>query len=181
MEIAATGFLRIPVRERDAWILLLNYSSNREFLNHIPLPGLGYYWEPSDSFSALVGTGFFTLQYRPTEKLGLMATYTPLRTVDARITYQIFRPVRLWANFDWTNERSFRAGRADPDDRLFYYEKRVRLGATIGLARWVYVDLAVGYSFDRFYFEGEGYDDRGHNRIDIRGGPFVAARLGVRF
>jgi hypothetical protein len=181
MELTVTGFLRIPVRERDAWLLLLNYSSNREFLNHIPLPGLGYSYEPSEAFSLLIGTGFASLQYRPTDKLTLMATYTPVRTVDTRITYQIFRPVRLWAGFDWTNERYFRADRPDPDDRLFYYEKRVRVGATVGLARQLYVDVAVGYSFDRFYFEGEGYDERGRNRVSVDDGPFVAARLGLRF
>ena len=181
MEVSATAVLRIPARERDAWIFFLNYSSNREFLPHIPIPGVGYAFHPSDEFSAVVTTGILTLQYRPIETLTLTASYFAVRTVDVRLTFQLFRPVRLWVGFDWTNERYLRADRADPDDRLFYYEKRIRGGAIIGLARWLFVDVTGGWSFDRFYFEGESYSDRDQNRVNVESGPFVAVRLGTRF
>ena len=111
----------------------------------------------------------------------MSALYVAVRTVDVRLTYQLFRPVRLWIGFDWTNDRFLLAERADPDDRLFYYEKRVRAGAIIGLARWLFTDITGGYSFDRFYFEGESYSDRNQNRIDVDSGPFVQFRVGARF
>jgi hypothetical protein len=110
-----------------------------------------------------------------------MASWVAIRTVDVRVSYQLFRPVRLWAGFDWTRERYIRADRAEEDDRLFYYEKRVRAGVTVGLARFLYVDVAGGYSFDRFYFEGEDYGDRRDNRLDVGSGPFAAVRVGLRF
>jgi hypothetical protein len=181
MDINATATLRIPARDKDAWIFFLNYGSNREFLPHIPIPGVGYAWEPSDQLSAIVTTGALSLTYRPIEKLTVSALYVAVRTVDVRLTYQLFRPVRVWIGFDWTNERYLRAERADPDDRLFYYEKRVRAGAIIGLARWLFTDVTVGYSFDRFYFEGESYSDRDQNRIDVGSGPFAQFRVGARF
>jgi hypothetical protein len=183
IDISATAVLRVPARERDAWIFFLNYGSNREFWPHIPIPGLGYSWEPSDQFSAVVATGFVSVQYEPVEKLTLTASYVAVRTVDVRLTYQLFRPVRVWVGFDWTNERYLRADRPDPDDRLFYYEKRIRAGAIIGLARkpQLYVEVTGGYSFDRFYFEGESYSDNDDNRVDVEAGPFAAVRLGARF
>lgn len=181
MDINATAFLRVPARGKDAWLFFLNYGSNREFLPNIPLPGLGYQWEPSDQLSAIITTGVLSLTYKPIDTLTLSATYLAVRTVDVRLTYQLFRPVRLWIGFDWTNDRYLRAERADPDDRLFYYEKRVRAGAIIGLARWLFTDITVGYSFDRFYFEGESYSDRDKNRIDVDSGPFVQFRVGARF
>jgi hypothetical protein len=181
LDVSATAVLRIPVRERDAWIFFLNYGSNREFLPHVPIPGLGYSYSPSDQLTAVITTGIVSVEYRPLEKLTLTALYVAVRTVDVRLTYQLFRPVRLWVGFDWTNERYLRADRADADDRLFYYEKRVRAGAIIGLARQAFVDIAVGYSFDRFYFEGEDFDERDRNRIDVESGPFGAVRLGLRF
>jgi hypothetical protein len=181
MEVSATALLRVPARERDAWIFFLNYGSNREFLPHIPIPGLGYAYHPNDQLEAIVTTGLISLQYKPIDTLTLSALYIAVRTVDIRLTYQLFRPVRLWIGFDWTNDRYLRAERADADDRLFYYEKRIRGGAIIGLARWAFVDVTGGYSFDRFYFEGEGYSDRDDNRIDVGSGPFAAIRLGVRF
>jgi hypothetical protein len=36
------GMLRIPYRERDAWILSLFYGTDTEFLGGIPVPGLAY-------------------------------------------------------------------------------------------------------------------------------------------
>lgn len=179
--VNATALLRVPARDRDAWIFFLNYGSNREFLPNVPLPGFGYSYQPSDQFTAVVTTGLASVEYRPVETLTLSASYIAIRTMDVRLTYQVFRPVRLWAGFDWTNDRYLRADRADPDDRLFYYEKRIRVGAIIGLARQLFVDATVGYSFDRFYFEGEGYGDRNRNRIDVGDGPFAALRLGARF
>jgi hypothetical protein len=183
MEVSATAVLRVPARERDAWIFFLNYGSNREFLPHVPIPGIGYSYEPSDQFSAILTTGFVSLQYKPVEALTLTATYVAIRTVDIRLMYQLFRPIRVWVGFDWTNERYLREDRPDPDDRLFYYEKRLRAGAIIGLARQpqLFLDVAVGYTFDRFYFEGESYSDRGDNRVDVESGPFAAVRLGARF
>jgi hypothetical protein len=181
MDINATAFLRVPARGKDAWLFFLNYGSNREFWPNIPLPGLGYQWEPSDQLSAIITTGVLSLTYKPIETLTLSALYVAVRTVDVRLTYQLFRPVRLWIGFDWTNDRFLRAERADPDDRLFYYEKRVRAGAIIGLARWLFTDITGGYSFDRFYFEGESYSDRNQNRIDVDSGPFVQFRVGARF
>jgi hypothetical protein len=181
MDISATAVLRVPARDRDAWIFFLNYGSNREFLPNIPIPGFGYSYRPSDQFSAVVTTGVLSLEYRPIETLTLTASYIAVRTVDVRLTYQVFRPVRLWVGFDWTNERYLRAGRSNPDDRLFYYEKRIRAGAIIGLARQLFIDADVGYSFDRFYFEGESYSDRDQNRVDVGDGPFVQVRLGARF
>jgi hypothetical protein len=181
MDINATAVLRVPARDRDAWIFFLNYGSNREFLPGIPIPGFGYLYRPSDQFSAVVTTGVLSLEYRPIETLTLTASYIAVRTVDVRLTYQVFRPIRLWVGFDWTNERYLLADRANSNDRLFYYEKRIRAGAIIGLARQLFIDADVGYSFDRFYFEGEGYSDRDRNRIDVGDGPFVQVRVGARF
>ena len=180
MEINATAFLSVPARQRDAWLFFLNYSNIREFLEDVPVvPGFGYAFRPSEEFSAVITTGIASIQYRPTEKLTLQASYIAIRTVDARIFYQIFRPVRLWVGFDWGSERYLRADRQDSDDRLFYHEKRVRVGAIIGLARELFIDVTGGYAFDRFYFEGEGYSDRDDNRIDVGDGPFAALRVGA--
>ena len=43
------------------------------------------------------------------------------------------------------------------------------------------LELSGGWAFDRFYFEGEDYDDRDDNRIDVESGPFGKAMVSVRF
>jgi len=43
------------------------------------------------------------------------------------------------------------------------------------------VTISGGYSFDRFFFEGENYDDdRTDNRVDVTDGPFVSVRARIK-
>ena len=78
-------------------------------------------------------------------------------------TWEIFRPLRVYAGFDWDSDHWFRYGRGDKDDRLYYYEKRATIGGRFDL-RHFGVEVFGGYAYDRFYFEGEGYKDRYDNR-----------------
>jgi hypothetical protein len=43
------------------------------------------------------------------------------------------------------------------------------------------LDVSGGFAFDRFWFEGEDFDDRGFNRINLTDGPFASANIRVRF
>ncbi len=181
METRATGFLRIPSADDNAWLLFLHYSNNREYLNNIPLPGAGYYFQPTEYCRAAVGIPFLFLDASPFEELRIEMNYFALRKVHAQVTYEMMKPVSLYTRFDWDNDRFFLADRLDDDDRLFFYEKRIGGGVKIELARNVYLDLSGGFAFDRFFFEGEDYDDRNDNRIELDDGPFAAIRIGVDF
>jgi hypothetical protein len=178
--VRGTAFLRVPHRERHAWFFTVNYTNYSEVLGGIPVPGVAYVYSPSDRFTAIVGFPFTSVDVRPLQKLSFQLSYVPLRTVRVRANYQLLRPLRLYAGFDWDNEFHLRADRGDQDDRFFYYEKRWTAGARMDL-RHLTLELSGGYAFDRFYFEGERYSDRNENRVEIASGPFVAARVGVRF
>jgi len=95
-------------------------------------------------------------------------------------TYQLFRPVRLFTGFDLDNDYYFLVDRFFKSDRLFYYEKHALAGVRFDL-RHVGFQVRGGYAFDRYYFVGDDYSDRRHNRIDVDGGPFAAAGVSVRF
>jgi hypothetical protein len=43
------------------------------------------------------------------------------------------------------------------------------------------IELAGGYSFDRFYFEAEDYDERNGNRLDVEDGYFLSLNARVHF
>jgi hypothetical protein len=178
---SANGFLRVPNGERDAWLFSLNFSTNRDYLNYVPIPGVAYFWAPSDSFQATLGIPFASIRYVPDEDLELTASYALLTNVHARATYHFWRPLAAFAGFDWDEESFLRAGRLDSRDRLFYYEKRLTAGLRYELARSANVELSGGYGFDRFFFEGRNSSDSHLNRIDIGAGPFVGARVMMRF
>jgi len=180
MFVRAIGMLRVPHGERNAWMFSLIYTTDEEFLGGLPVPGIAYQYVYSDRLKAVIGVPFTTVEYEPVEKLTLEAQYYPIRRIRTRATYVMFRPLRLFAGFDWDNDHYFRADREDDDDRLFYYEKRALAGMRFDL-RHVGIQVRGGYAFDRFYFEGEDYSDRRKNRIDAADGPFAAIGLAVRF
>lgn len=179
--INANAFLRVPRGQRDAWLFFLNYANNREFWPHVPIPGVAYSWEPDDKLRALLGVPFSNLRYQPFEQLLLEASYFVPRTVSTKVSYLPVKPVRLYTGFEWSNQRFFRHDREDEDERLFYYEKRLQGGVRWDITEKIYVDVGGGFAFDRFWFEGEEYGDRGDSRINVGDGPFLAARVGITF
>ena len=177
--VRATAAVRVPARQRDAWLFTLNYANHQEILSGLPLPGIAYLYVPSDRLQVVVGVPFTSVEVRPLEQTTLQLVYAPVRRVRARATYRPLPPLRLYAGFDWDHEFHLRASRPDPEDRLFYYEKRLTAGLRFDL-RHVGVELAGGYAFDRFFFEGDSYGDRRDHRLDVDDGPFLTVRVSAR-
>ena len=180
--VRAATLLRVPSGDRNAWLFSLTYASDVEIFNmrHIPIPGIAYLYAPSDTFKAVIGFPFASVEYKPFTPLTLEVAYFPVRTVRARATYVIFRPLRVFLGFDSDHDSYYLADRGDRNDQLFYYEKRVTGGMRFDL-RHVGVEVTGGYAFDRFYFEGEGYSERNENRFSVNDGTFVAGRLSFRW
>ena len=179
--INATGTLQIPAGNGNHHQLLLNYASNREFLRHIPIPGYAYQWSNRRDAQLLLGFPFSWGLWKLTDKVTLNAAYFMPRTVHAQVSYEMRDGLEFYGGFDWQNQRWFRNDRADDDDRIFYYEKK-----TVAGLRWKFVknwiiDLHGGYGFDRFFFEGEDYNDRQDNRISLSDGLFIGAQTVIRF
>ncbi|MBN1488384.1 MAG: hypothetical protein JXA69_00580 [Phycisphaerae bacterium] len=180
MAVMFNAFARIPQGESDAWVLFLNYSSNREFLQHIPIPGAGYQLK-RERLSALLGLPLSNVHVEPLDWLHLDASYFIPRTIHGQVSVLPIETVRFYAGYHWTNNRFLRHDRADDDDRLFYYEQNVKGGVEWKITEWMSVDVHGGYAFNRLFFEGEEYDDRDQNRIDMDDGPFLGAQIAVRF
>ncbi|MBI1387918.1 MAG: hypothetical protein GC154_05675 [bacterium] len=181
VEVQFNGFLRIPHVDDNYWVFVLNYSNNREFLNNVPIPGFGYWYQPSDRLFILAGIPFLALKAEPIDNVIVRASYIPLRNIDAEIAYQFNERIEVFSGFSWDNQRFMPAGRSNNDDRLFYYEKDVEGGVRYALCEAAKLEVAGGYAFDRFFFTGEDYDDRNHDRIDIEDGPYVRGKITVRF
>ncbi|MFP3938578.1 MAG: hypothetical protein ACLFVW_09585 [Phycisphaerae bacterium] len=182
VSVDATGFYRLPAGDNSAWVFLLNYSNTREFCRHIPLPGVGWHWQPDANFELLAGAPLASVRWQPAamEAVELTASYLLPRTVHGRLGYRVLEQLELYTAFDWSHERFLRHDRADDDDRLYFYSKQVRGGAVWRLSKQVSLEGFAGYAFDRFFFEGEEYDDRDQNRIDVSDGAFAGMKLSVR-
>ncbi|HYS16848.1 MAG TPA: hypothetical protein VET45_07990 [Candidatus Binatia bacterium] len=181
MYFRVIGLLRVPQGERNSWIFTLIYASDEEIFGQVlPVPGIAYAWVPSDRFRAVIGFPFSMIQYKPFEKLALDVEYFPFWTVRTRATWEIARPLRAYAGFQWDSDHFYRADRDDKDDKIFYSEMRVYGGLRFDL-RHVGFEVTGGYAFNRFYFEGDSYSDRHDNRIDVGPSPFVVGKVNIRF
>ena len=179
--VHATVFTRIPDGERNAWLLMVNYSKTREFLPNVPLPAAGYWYEPSDQYRLVIGIPFAFLEARPIPDFSFSLAYFPITTVLARASYRPYRGFQVYGGFEWGNESYVRYDRREEKDRLTYNQKRALVGFRAFPLKWLSLDFSAGYAFDRFYYEGQGYSDRHQNRLDISNGYFGSIRAGVQF
>jgi hypothetical protein len=179
--VNASGYLRIPRDEQSAWLVLVNFSNNRDFLANVPIPGFAYAYRPDQKLTLVGGIPFSMVRWRPADRWTVEGSFFIPRTAFAKLSYQLTDPLQLYAAFDWTNQRYFRHERRDDDDRLFYFQKRALAGARWQIDPDCFLDLSGGWAFDRFWFEGEDYGDRGDNRIDISDGPVMQMRFVLKF
>jgi hypothetical protein len=181
MTAGVTAFLRVPQGEHNAWLFSLNYSTNSQVLNYVPIPGVAFFYAPAPWFQATIGFPFADVTYRPRDDLTLQVSYALLTNIHARATYRLAPRWGVYGGFDWENENYFRAERTDDRARFFYYDKRLTAGVRFNLARGVSLDLHGGYVFDRFYFEGRQLSDSDHNRVSVGDGPYGAFQLQIRY
>jgi hypothetical protein len=174
INVGFSGFLRIPQGEHNAWLFTLSYSPTAQI--PFPIPGVAFLWVPSDRFQATIGVPF-SMTWRPVDDLVLNLSYVPLTNVNARATYRIWGPLRVYAGYRWTNQGYFLADRQDSRDRFLYYDMRVMSGVQANLGAWS-LDLSSGYVFDRYYTEARQASLNGQDRVDVGAGPFLS--LGVR-
>jgi hypothetical protein len=174
-------FVRIPAAEDNSWVFFIDYNTNREFWRNIPIPGAAYWFKSSDKFQAMIGAPVASIKFKPFERLTCEATYIMVRDIEAKISYDIASQFYIYGGFNWNNELYARADRERNQDRIFYYEKLLLAGAHWQAFKYIGIDLTAGYSFDRFFFEGEKYDNKDDNETEIENGPFVTLRAGFPF
>ncbi|HLY73300.1 MAG TPA: hypothetical protein VKU80_04210 [Planctomycetota bacterium] len=175
-------FVKLPVAERDAWLLGLAYSNNRDYANSYPVPLVEYFYNPSWDFHAMVGFPMEFLEWHPARDLTLLLIYSLIHNIHALASYHAADPLRLYIGFDWNTERYLLADRPETDDRFFYDEKRAKGGVRLELGEGWSLDLSGGYAFGRKYAESSHGFRSAFDRVDIGSGAYgllsVEWRLG---
>jgi hypothetical protein len=174
---SVVALLKIPVGEHNAWLFSLMYSPTGEL--NFPLPGVAFYWQPSDTFNATIGVPF-KIWWRPLEDLTVEASYMPLTTVKGKVSYHIWGGICLYTAYEMGNESYFLYNSPDSRDRFFYFDQRVVGGVKMEFGRQCILDLSSGYAFDRHYFEGRTSSDTS-NRVNVESGAFLSLMFEWRF
>lgn len=175
-----TAYNAFPAEGRDAWVVGVNYASMSDF--PYPLPIAFYYWEPSADVQVGLGVPFF-LRWRFLPNWTAEALWIPIRNVSAQVTWNSpDQPgLRAYGAFAWTYDTYFLADRIHPDDRFFYFEKRLYGGLQFDLPYQLRLDLAAGYSFDREFFQARSYGENTRDRVKVGAGVFGMVQLRLRF
>jgi len=177
--LMANASLLVPAKGGDAWFFLLNYSSNRTFLRHIPIPGVGYIHNPGPNLWLAVGVPFFILQAKPAERWSVRVSYFPVIQGTAGVSYRLTGPVLLLAGFSSREETHWLASRPDPDTRLYTTRQRFYSGLRVSAARGVVLELTGGWGFGRQYYLGDGYGDD-DDGLKVKPGWFAGLSVQIR-
>jgi len=181
MTLDVTWMSMIPCRRSWVLVPLVNWHNNRDYLNAVPLPGLAALWNPGEKLAAGMGFPASFISARPVDGLWLAASWAFPQTVYTRARYELLEGLHVYGGFEWANQRYFRHDREEPEQRLWYDEKRLLGGVRWEIGARAFLDLSGGWAFDRMFFEGERYEDRDHNRLDVDDGPFLWLRFGLHF
>jgi hypothetical protein len=182
--VSVAAVARLPDGNgRNAWILGLGYQNRRsnEDLDHIPLPMLSYQMGLGGRNWAVLGIPFNGVHLETESRIKVDLSYMLLRTVRAKLGYGITEQFDVYGAFAWESERYWRADREDEEDRLAFYEKRLGLGLAYKFSDQFSLGLEGGWSFDRFVYEGEDYDDRRDNWLEIDDAAYARLVLKVSF
>ena len=181
--ISATATLLTPWGQNKAhrWLFLLNYSNTRDFLANVPIPGAAYAYMPDKNLSILLGLPLASIRYKPAPKWTLSGLYIYPRTIISSAAYRPLKWVEGSVGFDWTYQRWFLSDRSDDKDRLFFYQKEAKAGVKFFLPQGLVLNLTGSYAFDRLWFQGDDWDDRDQDRVNLENGYIFRAMVNWRF
>jgi hypothetical protein len=172
------AFLRIPVGEHNAWLFSVMYSPTGEL--PYPIPGVAFYWQPSDTFNASLGLPCKVV-WKPIDGAMFEASYTPLTNVHVRGSYRLWGGVSVYAGYDNNVEAYYLADRTDYNDRFFVCDQRLTAGVKMQFGPHVVLDLSSGYSWDRHFFEAQSFSDVGGTRVNAGDTTFLSLLFEVRY
>ncbi|MAV90991.1 MAG: hypothetical protein CL676_06190 [Bdellovibrionaceae bacterium] len=162
------------------WILFINYSNNRPFLNNIPIPAFAYVYRPSKSFSVTLGIPFVFMSYADPPKTMFRLFLSP-SSAGYDYGIGIKGPLQIFNNFTYQVRSYMHENRINDDDRLIFEEKTVSLGIRSPVARGLSLSFSGGLAFDRFYYEGEGMFEESGVQQRLKNDIFIKGKMTYQF
>ncbi|MCH2533253.1 MAG: hypothetical protein MK008_02295 [Bdellovibrionales bacterium] len=174
--ISVTGF-----SEYNSWVYFLNYSNNRTFLNHWPLPGLAYKWRSEDKkWNMYIGAPFFFASWNPITPL-IFSYFTLLPYTHKLSAMYMIQFVRVFAGIN-TGPKSFVASFLDPDDaRIYYDEKTAYIGIAVPFSRRGAFVLRFDRSFSQKLSLSKSYQNLYSNEVRFSDASKASLHLKLNF
>lgn len=174
--VSLTGFY-----EENSWVYFLNYSNNRTFLNHWPLPGIAYKWRSDNKdWNMYIGAPFFFVTWNPITPL-IFSYFTLLPYTHKFTVMYMIQFVRVFAGVE-AGPKSFVASFLDPDDaRIYYDEKTVYIGTAVPFSRRGAFVLRFDRDFSQKLSLSKSYQNLYSNEVRYSDATKVSLHLKLNF
>lgn len=180
LEIMGNLSLLIPSKDKGAWVFFLNYSNNRDFWRHVPLPGFGYAFNESWG-QGFVGIPALTINLLPRSKIDFNLRYFPVIRLYSDIGWNISETKRLAVFFEWGDDHYWRSGRQYDNRQIFFVGKNMGSSLRLKLYKDINMNINAGWRFNRYIFEGRSIlKDTDYNRINLESAPFAGFELSAK-
>lgn len=162
------------------WILFLNYSNNRSFLNNVPLPALAYVYRPAKAFSLTLGIPFVFMNYIDFPRRSFNLFLSP-GAAGYDVAFGVVGPLQVFNGFAYKVRTYMHENRSEDDTRFFLEEKTVELGLRSPVIRGLFLSVSGGLSFDRHYYEGNGLFEELGERDRLPNDIYLKTKATVNF
>lgn len=176
---ALASYAMVPT-EKGQFILLVQYSNNRSFLNNIPIPLLVYVHRYSERFILTAGLPFLAITLFERQNYAFNATLSPggysiEGAKHVSENWQILSGLR-------SKSKAYKhAERLEDKNRLILKEKELSVGLKTSLSRGFNVTLTTGFSFDRFIHEGKSSSKINGYKIRQQNDTFLQSKIALSF
>jgi hypothetical protein len=137
------------------WIVIINSSNNRGYLNGKTIPLVGYKYFYNDQLNAAIGLiGFFELEWMVTSDDALVVSADP-------VSYFVRHSKKLPLELIWLNQiglatQSFlHSERVEDDMRLFLEYKYMKTGFELDITKRSKLAIDFGLVYDRTLYEAK--------------------------
>lgn len=162
------------------WFGVLNYSNNRTFLNNVPLPGFFYVKEMTHERALIFG---FPIIYwmRPVGHHWTFRYFGILPWAHRlRLSFNKWKILRPYFGYEESPQSYFRHDREKRRDRVFWFDRRISLGAEI-LLKGIRLDISGGYAFDRQLYEARNFQEKKNFLFNLENGYFAGLSFRYNF
>lgn len=180
-EVSLTTFYYYEQTPMSSWTFLINYSNQRSFLPHVPLPGVTYMYNNQEGFTLIAGIPVFGFVWRFADDW--MFNYFSLIpwSHQAKLTYFVSRPFQIYLEYKIAPETFKLVDYTDNEDRVIMEDQKAILGTVVPIAKVLSLDIHGGYSFGRKIYQAKRPGSSEDWLEEIEDQAFFNAQMGIRF
>ncbi len=181
IDVSVTSFYAVDKTPETTWVFLLNYSNQRSFLPHIPLPGFMYIYNNKKGLVFFAGVPVVGFSYKFTQRT--MLSYFSVLPWTHNLKFSYFlngRESQIYTEYRIASETYKLVDHQDSRDRVILSDHRAIAGVKFPVST-VILDLQAGYSMNREIYQARRPGASPDWEEDLKSQAFFNAQLGINF